>query len=59
MAPRPPNYQQARGDRDRAKDQKKREKLQRREEDAARRRAERGEGTVDPSAEADTARREE
>ena len=38
-----PNYQQARGDRDRAKEQKKQEKLRRREEDAARRKAERGE----------------
>ena len=49
-----PNYQQQRGDRNRAKDQKKQEKLQRREEDAARRRAERGEGepqpAVDPAA---------
>lgn len=49
MAPRPPNYQQARGDRNRAKDQKKREKLQRREEDAARRRAERGEPVEAPA----------
>ncbi|KAB2876457.1 MAG: hypothetical protein F9K43_01155 [Bauldia sp.] len=38
-----PNYQQQRGERNRAKEQKKREKLQRREEDAAKRRAERGE----------------
>ena len=38
-----PNYQQQRGDRSRAKEQKKQEKLRRREEDAAKRRAERGE----------------
>jgi hypothetical protein len=38
-----PNYQQQRGDRNRAKEQKKQEKLRRREEDAARRKAERGE----------------
>jgi hypothetical protein len=43
MAPRPPNYQQARGDRNRAKEQKKQERLRRREEDAAKRKAERGE----------------
>jgi hypothetical protein len=43
-----PNYQQQRGDRTRAKEQKKQEKLRRREEDAARRKAERGEG--DPNA---------
>jgi hypothetical protein len=41
-----PNYQQQRGDRNRAKDLKKREKLARREEDAARRRAVRGDGTA-------------
>ena len=46
-----PNYKQARGDRDRAKEQKKQEKLRRREEDAAQRKAERGEG--DPPAEDD------
>lgn len=39
-----PNYQQARGDRNRAKEQKKQEKLRRRDEDAARRKAERGDG---------------
>jgi hypothetical protein len=43
MAPRPPNYRQQRNDRDRAKEQKKHEKLRKREEDAAKRRAERGE----------------
>ena len=37
-----PNYNQQRGDRNRAKEQKKLEKLQRREEDAAKRRATRG-----------------
>ena len=43
-----PNYQQQRGDRSRAKEQKKQEKLRKREEDAARRRAERSES--DPPA---------
>lgn len=38
-----PNYNQARGDRDRAKQQKKQEKLRRREEDAAQRKIDRGE----------------
>jgi hypothetical protein len=38
-----PNYQQQRGDRNRAKEQKKLEKLQKREEEANRRKAERGE----------------
>jgi hypothetical protein len=38
-----PNYQQTRGDRTRAKEQKKQEKLRRREEDAAKRKTERGE----------------
>jgi hypothetical protein len=48
-----PNYQQQRGDRNRAKDQKKQEKLLRREEEAARRKAERGEAPapdLDPAA---------
>jgi hypothetical protein len=36
-----PNYRQQRGDRDRAKEQKKQERLQRRTEDAERRKAER------------------
>jgi hypothetical protein len=48
-----PNYNQQRGDRDRAKQQKKLEKLQRRDEDAAKRRAERGENeplVSDPAA---------
>lgn len=35
------NYNQQRNDRQRAKDQKRQEKLQRREDDAAKRRAER------------------
>ncbi len=52
-----PNYHQQRGDRSRAKDQKKNEKLQRREEAAAKRRAERGEapigGDADPDAPAE------
>jgi hypothetical protein len=46
MAPRPPNYNQARGDRDRAKEQKKQERLRRREEDALRRKATRSEPTL-------------
>ena len=41
MAPRPPNYQQERNERNRAKEQKKKERLQRRTEDAERRKAER------------------
>jgi hypothetical protein len=45
MAPRPPNYNQARGDRNRAKEQKKQERLRRREEDALRRKATRSEPT--------------
>ncbi len=44
MAPRPPNYNQARGDRNRAKEQKKQERLRRREEDALRRKANRPPG---------------
>jgi hypothetical protein len=52
-----PNYQQQRGDRNRAKEQKKQEKLRRREEDAAKRKAERGETDSpgsEPDAEMDT-----
>ena len=51
-----PNYRQARGDRDRAKQNKKQEKLRKREEDAARRKAENepGENGVE-AAEADSA----
>lgn len=41
MAFRPPNYRQQRGDRDRAKQQKRKERLARREADAEQRRAER------------------
>ena len=47
MAPRPPNYNQARGDRNRAKEQKKLERLRRKEEDAARRKANREPGSED------------
>ena len=36
-----PNYQQQRGDRNRAKEEKKKERLARREEDAQKRKAER------------------
>ena len=39
-----PNYKQERSDRNRAKAQKKQEKLQRREEDSAKRKAERETG---------------
>jgi hypothetical protein len=42
-----PNYQQQRGDRNRAKEEKKKERLARREEDALRRKAER-EGLARP-----------
>jgi len=41
MASRLPNYRQARGDRNRAKEQKKQERLRRREEDTLRRKADR------------------
>jgi hypothetical protein len=44
--PRAPNYNQARGDRNRAKEQKKQERLRRREEDALHRKATRSESTV-------------
>ena len=47
-----PNYQQQRGDRNRAKEQKKQERLARREEDALRRKAER-DGLLTPAPEAD------
>ena len=51
-----PNYQQQRGDRNRAKEQKKKERLERREEDAQRRKAERegllGPGNAAPAADA-------
>jgi hypothetical protein len=49
MAFRPPNYRQQRGDRDRAKEQKKRERLERREADAQKRREER-DGLAGPEA---------
>jgi hypothetical protein len=41
MGFRPPNYHQQRGDRERAKDRKKQERLERREENSLRRKAER------------------
>ena len=41
MGFRPPNYSQQRGDRERAKDQKRKERIERREADAQKRRAER------------------
>jgi hypothetical protein len=44
-----PNYQQQRGDRNRAKEEKKKERLARREEDAQRRKAER-DGLLHPDA---------
>ena len=44
-----PNYQQQRGDRNRAKEQKKKERLERREEDAQKRKAER-DGLLAPGA---------
>ncbi len=47
-----PNYQQQRGDRNRAKEQKKKERLERREEDAQKRRAER-DGLLGPKSDAD------
>ena len=46
-----PNYQQQRGDRNRAKEQKKQERLRRRTEDAEKRKAER-EGLISPGGEA-------
>jgi hypothetical protein len=51
MAPRPPNYNQERNDRNRAKDRKKQERLQRRTEDAEKRKAERERLVRPPSAE--------
>lgn len=47
-----PNYNQQRADRNRAKDQKKQEKLQRREEEAAKRKAARGDGPENPTQDA-------
>ena len=49
-----PNYQQQRGDRNRAKEQKKKERLERREEDSAKRKAER-DGLLGPKSDADPA----
>jgi hypothetical protein len=51
MAFRPPNYNQQRGDRTRAKERKKQERLERREQDALKRKAER-EGLLDQAPEA-------
>lgn len=47
-----PNYQQQRGDRNRAKEQKKQEKLRRREEESARRKAGRDESPASDAPEA-------
>ena len=47
---RPPNYNQQRGDRERAKDRKKQERLERREEDSLRRKAEREKALREPGA---------
>ena len=47
-----PNYNQQRADRNRAKGQKKQEKLQRREEEAAKRKAARGDGPENPAQDA-------
>ena len=47
-----PNYSQQRGDRERAKEQKKQERLRRRTEDSDKRKAER-EGLLKPAGEAD------
>ncbi len=41
-----PNYNQQRGDRDRAKEQKKKERRERREEDARKRKAEQPDGVA-------------
>ena len=55
-----PNYNQQRGERNRAKESKKQEKLQRREEEAAKRKAARdaqpgsGEASVRPGGEPET-----
>jgi hypothetical protein len=46
-----PNYQQQRGDRNRAKEQKKQERLRRRTEDAEKRKAER-DGLIGPEGDA-------
>ncbi len=51
MGFRPPNYGQQRGDRDRAKERKKAERLARREADALERKAER-EGLLHPAGDA-------
>jgi hypothetical protein len=51
MGFRPPNYRQQRGDRERAKEQKRKERLERREADAQKRRAER-DALLGPSSDA-------
>lgn len=48
-----PNYNQQRADRNRAKGQKKQEKLQRREEEAAKRKAARGDAPDNPTPDAE------
>jgi hypothetical protein len=50
MATRPPNYNQERSDRNRAKDRKKQERLQRRTEESEKRKAERERLLRSPSA---------
>jgi hypothetical protein len=53
MPAKRPNYNQTRGDRNRAKDQKRQERLRRREEDSLRRRADReSDAPIDTAAEA-------
>lgn len=60
-----PNYQQQRGDRNRAKEQKKQERLKRREEDALKRKSDRPDAdsqtppTVDPAGGTDGAQETE
>ncbi|HZP19506.1 MAG TPA: hypothetical protein VFB16_04795 [Bauldia sp.] len=53
--PRPPNYNQQRGDRNRAKEEKKQERLRRRDEEAAKRRAANTEGAPSDAAPASPA----
>jgi len=56
MAPPKPNYRQARSDRNRAREQKKQERLSRRERDSLDRKAARETGSdalVEPSSEGD------
>jgi hypothetical protein len=51
-----PNYSQQRGDRDRAKEQKKKERLERREEEAKKRKAERDDLIQPPASAPDAPR---